>query len=129
MEFAFQSLTNSWLEKHPLVFWLLQHPVISLTGLFLIVVLLFRLFSALAQLLDKLWIWLLKLPILLIKFLLSLRGKTLKTASINTEGELKLDTEKMGKIIEKLELIERQQQQIIQEIASLKQEKNSSIVS
>ena len=128
MEFALQSLTNSWIEKHPLVFWLLQHPVISLTSLFILTVLLFRLFSALAQLLDKLWIWLLKLPILLIKFLLSLRGKTLKTASINSDGELKLGTEKMGKIIEKLELIERQQQQIIRELAALKQEKDSSIV-
>ena len=71
MEFAIQSsiqsLFNSWIVKHPFVFWLWQHPIISVVGLFLGIVLLLRLFSVIAKLLDLLWIWLLKSPITLVK--------------------------------------------------------------
>ena len=49
MEFAIQSFFNSWLVKHPSIFWLLQHPIISLVGLFLGIVLLLRLFSVIAK--------------------------------------------------------------------------------
>lgn len=127
MEFAIQSsiqsLVNSWIVKHPFLFWLWQHPIISVVGLFLSVVLLFRLFSVLAKLLDLLWIWLLKSPITLVKSLLGLKNKsTAKTAIIRTQN-LSLESEKITQIIQQLELINSQQQQIMKDIAILKKEK------
>lgn len=125
MEFALQSgiqsLFNSWIVKHPSIFWLWQHPIISVIGLLFSLVLLFRLFSAIAQLLDLLWIWVLKSPIMLFKSLFNLRNRSATTAIIKTQN-LTLDSAKIAQIIEHLESIDRQQQQIMADLAALKKQ-------
>ena len=128
MEFAFQSIVNPWVAKHPLVMWLLQHPVISVIGVLLAAVLLLRLFSAIAFLLDKLWIWLLKSPVLLIKFLLRNKTTSVKKTTVITHQNSTIEPEKISQIIQQLEKIDRQQQQIMKDIAILKQQKNDSII-
>ena len=128
MEFAIQSFFNSWVEKHPLIFWLLQHPVISLVSILLITVLLFRLFAALAQLLDKLWIWLLKSPIILIKYILGIKNKTSEEVSTINPHELTIEPEKISQIIQQLEIINQQQQQIMKDIATLKRKQENSLL-
>ena len=124
MEFAIQSsiqsLFNSWIIEHPFIFWLWQHPIISFFGLLLSVVLLFRLFSVIAKLLDLLWIWLLKSPIVLIKSVF--RFKKPETTAIIRTQNLTLESEKITKIIQQLELINSQQQQIMADIAVLKKQ-------
>lgn len=126
MEFAIkssiQSLFNSWLVKHPSIFWLLQHPIISFMSLLLGIVLLFRLFSVLAKLLDLLWIWLLKSPITLVKSLLGLKNKSTATKAIIHTQNLSIESEKITQIIQQLELINLQQQQIMEDIAVLKKQ-------
>lgn len=128
MEFAIQSLINPWVEQHPFIAWLLQHPIISLVSLFLIVVLLFRLFSAIAHLLDKLWIWLLKSPVLLIKSLFGLKKESPEIAAIINSNDLAIDPEKITQIIQQLEIINQQQKQIMEDIAVLKQKQDNSVV-
>ena len=122
MEFALHSIVNSWIEKHPLVVWLLQHPITSLIGFSLAIVLLLRLFSAVAYLLDKFWLWLLKLPILLFKLLLRKKNQPPQKSSAIVNSQLEIESEKITCIIEQLEKINQQQQQIIQDIALLKQQ-------
>lgn len=124
MEFVSLSPVNSWIVKHPFVFWLWQHPIISFVGLFLGIVLLLRLFSVIAKLLDLLWIWLLKSPITLVKSLLGLKNKSTATTAIIRTQNLSIDSEKISQIIQKLELINRQQQQIMEDIAILKKQSN-----
>lgn len=128
MEFAIQSsiqsLFNSWFVKHPSIFWLWQHPIISVAGLFLGIVLLLRLLGVIAKLLDLLWIWLLKSPITLVKSLLGLKNRAIaKTAIIRTQN-LTIESEKITQIIQQLELINSQQQQIMEDIAILKKQSN-----
>ena len=126
MEFAIKSFYYSWVENHPSIIWLLQHPIISLISILLIITLFFRLFFAIAQLLDRLWIWLLKSPILLLKSVLGIKGKSSETISEITLKELTIEPEKIGQIIEQLETINRQQQQIIKDIALLKEKQKDS---
>jgi hypothetical protein len=127
MEFAIQSFVNSWVEQHPLMIWLLQHPIISLISFFLIIILLFRLFSAIAQLLDKLWIWLIKSPIILIKSLFKFKSKPTETTITVSQELPAIDPVQISQIIEQLAIIQQQQQQIMQDIATLKQEKKIKI--
>ena len=124
MEFALQSMVNSWVEKHPLIMWLLQHPITSVIGFSLAIVLLLRLFSAVAYLLDKFWLWLLRLPIVLVKLLIGSRKKPLEKASMIAHTPLNLEPEKVNQIIEQLEAIHQQQQQMIKDIATLKQKQD-----
>lgn len=126
MEFALQSIINPWVAQHPLIMWLLQHPIISVISLLLSVALLLRLFSAIAFLLDKLWIWLLKSPVLLVKFLLRNKTTSVKKTTVITRQHSTIEPEKISQIIEYLETINQQQQQIMQDIALLKQQNNSS---
>ena len=128
MEFAIQSFFNSWVEKHPLIIWLLQHPIISLVSIFLIIVLLFRLLAVIAQLLDKLWIWLLKSPIILIKFILGIKNKPSEKVSAVNPQELTIEPEKISQIIQQLEIINQQQQQIMKDLATLKQKQKNPLL-
>lgn len=128
MELAIKSLVNSWFEQHPFIIWILQHPIISLVSLFISIVLLFRLFSAIASLLDKLWIWLLKAPFVLLKFLFGIKPKSTEPTATIINQELLLEPEKISQIMQQLETINQQQQQIIQDIAVLKQKTNHSVV-
>jgi hypothetical protein len=101
---------------------LLQHPLISLISFLSALILLFRIFNAIAQLLDKLWIWLLKSPIVLFKSLFGFQNKPTETSLLKSQELSATNSLQISQIMEKLETIKQQQQQIIREIATLKQQ-------
>ena len=116
---------NSWLEQHSNVAWFLQHPWLSLGLLFISLVLLFRLFAALAQLLDNLWIWILRSPVLLFKSLFRI-GKKESDPPAMVENQINptstFESETLSQVLNKLEKIEEQQTQILQAISALKKQ-------
>jgi hypothetical protein len=122
MEFALNSVIDRWFEAHPSILWLVQHPVLSIVGCLIGVVLLARLLAAIALLIDRLWLWILKSPILLIKSLFGGKAKN-QEESIQNSGYITIDNSpQLEKIVTQLVAIEKQQQQILKEIAQLKQE-------
>ncbi len=122
MELAFQSLANHWIEQHPRIFWLLQHPVITLVGILISVILCSRLLFAIAYLIDRIWLWIIKAPWLLLKSLLGIKNKTAEAVGNTINYELAINPEQLTKIVNQLERIEKQQKQILQDVASLKQQ-------
>ncbi len=114
-------IVNSWLEQHWVAAWLLHHTWLSLGLLFVALILLFRLFAALAQLLDRLWLWLLRSPILIIKSLLGI-GKQALDPSLQVSTTVDIEAEVVSQISIQLTLIQQQQAQIIKEIAALKKQ-------
>ena len=122
MELTSPFLSSHWLEQHPIMFWMVQHPIISIVGSFIGVILFSRLLSAIAYLIDKVWLWIIKTPWLLIKSLLGINKKTSEDVGNTINYELAINPEQLTKIIKQLARIEKQQQQILQDIASLKQE-------
>jgi hypothetical protein len=121
MEFAVNSLLDSWLEAHPSVFWSIEHPILTIVVLLIGVVLFARLLAAIASLIDRLWLWLLKSPILLLKSIF--RGKPKETEEpIQNSGYITIDNStQLEKIAAQLTIITHQQQQLLQEIAQLKE--------
>ena len=122
MEFTFPFINNHWLEQHPIIFWMVQHPIISIIAVLIGVILFSRLLSAIAYLIDKVWLWIIKTPWLLIKSLFGIKKKPSEEVGNTINYELAINPEQLTKIVNKLERIEKQQQQILQDIASLKQE-------
>ena len=114
-------ILDSWLQQHSVVAWLLQHPLISLGLLFISLVLLFRLFAALTQILDRLWLWLLRSPILLIKSLLGI-GKKESEPTLLVNKTSNIESDMAQQLVTQLQLIQKQQTQIINEITALKKQ-------
>ncbi|MDJ0688203.1 MAG: hypothetical protein QNJ41_06825 [Xenococcaceae cyanobacterium MO_188.B32] len=116
------SLLQDWLANHPFIFWLCQHPIITVIGTFIIGVILWRLLTAIANAIasaiDKVWLWIFRAPILLLK---SLFGVSEKVPVAEEKLQITIDPAQFQQIITQLHQIQAQQQLIIQEINTLKQ--------
>ena len=82
---------------------------------------LFRLFAALTQILDRLWLWLLRTPILLIKSLLGI-GKKESELTLLVNKTSNIESDMAQQLVTQLQLIQKQQTQIINEITALKKQ-------
>jgi hypothetical protein len=117
-----------WLSQHPLIAWLVSHPVMALlTGLVAIILgvrLLLTIYRAIASTIDRLWLGILRSPWLLLKFLFGWQPKP-KTVTSNTtvtNYEVTNDSQQLQEIMTRLDQIQQQQQEIIQDLALLKQQ-------
>lgn len=120
---------DSWFDQHPFMYWLTQHPTISIITTLVLVVLLIRLlvtiYRAIANSIDRLWLWILQSPFLLVKFLFGWEFKSkknLQTTNTITNYELTTNSEQLQEIITRLDKVQEQQKLILQEIAQLKQQ-------
>lgn len=127
MGIAINSWFNYWFAQHPTIYWLIQHPWLTSIATIILVVFLVRFFVTIYQivvnLIDRVWLWILRSPFLLIKFLFGweIKTKQLPNSTQITNYELISDREQLKNICDRLDLIQQQQQQILQEIALLKQ--------
>lgn len=117
-----------WLANHPAIAWMYAHPLLSLLavliGLILTLRLLATIYRAIAQAIDRLWLWILRSPWLLLKLIW--KGKTTpqaaKTQTTINSYEVSNNSAQLQSMLERLDTIQQQQQQIIQELAELKQQ-------
>jgi len=124
---------NSWLSSHPLVYWLTHHPLISFFIILISGVLLIRLlltiYRAIANTIDRMWFFILRSPWLLLKVLFGWEKKTpdFPPKSVITNYEITNNPEQLQTILNRLDQIQKQQAQILLDLAQLKQA--SSVVS
>jgi hypothetical protein len=116
---AFSSLLYDWFAEHPIIFWLLTHPIITFFIVLVSLFLLWRLLNALGSLVDRLWLWILQSPLLVGKSLLRL-GKKPGSRTHDIITTQLTEKEQLNLILTKLEAIEQKQQLIMEEIATLK---------
>ena len=126
MELAVQYPVDSWFAEHTSILWLLQHPFISVVGFVIILVLFARLLVAIATLIDRLWLWILKLPITLFQSIFASEEKPKDTFPATINYELTTNPEKFEQILQKLNAIEHQQKQILQDLAVIKNNSQSN---
>lgn len=121
MQIGFNSLLNNWFANHPFIFWLYQHPVIALVITFVLGVILWRLLAAIAfvitSIIDRVWLWIFRSPILLFKSLFGFSEEIAEPEKL----ALSINPAQFKQIIAQLNQITAQQELIIQEINALKQ--------
>lgn len=124
---SINSRIGTWLANHPTLAWLVHHPLISLIAGLIAVVLIVRLvatiYRAIASTIDRMWLWILRSPFLLLKLLFGWEIKP-KHNAVNTtitNYEVTSNPEQLQQIMARLDLIQQQQQQIIQDLEHLKQ--------
>lgn len=119
------SLLNDWFANHPLIFWLCQHPIVTLIGTFIIGVILWRLLAAIAFVIttaiDKVWLWIFRAPVLFFQSLFEVKEKIPAAAET---PQITINPTQFKQIINQLNQIQAQQKAIIQEINTLKQTNN-----
>ena len=117
---------DAWLMQHPFIFWLVNHPIISLIGGLITIILTVRLlatiYRAIANMIDRMWLWILRSPWLLLKFLFGWEVKPHPPNSIVTNYEVTNNPEQLQEIMTRLDKIQQQQEQILQDLAQLKQQ-------
>lgn len=121
MQTGLNSFLHDWFLQHPFVFWLYQHPIITVISTFIIGVILWRLLAAIAFMItttiDKVWLWIFRSPML---FFQSLFGDSSKLPAAEDRLEITINPTQFKQIIHQLNHIQAQQQSIIQEINTLK---------
>ena len=120
MSFSLESFTNSWVNDHPFLNWLILHPFGAIVLMLFGLVLLMRLLSVLVHFLDKLWISLLQTPVNFVKSLFGINHSPLAQSNVVNQN-LALNKENFSLILRQLERINHQQEQIITELSNLKQ--------
>ena len=124
---SISSRLDAWLVQHPSIAWLIGHPIISLiSGLvtaILVIRLLVTVYRAIANAIDRMWLWILRSPFSLLKFLFGWEVKTKAASNLTvTNYEVTDNPELLQQIVIQLNKIQQQQEQIMQDLERLKQQ-------
>lgn len=122
------SYLDVWLVNHPFLHWLVNHPLISLFSSLIAVILIIRLFltiyRGISNTIDRMWLWILQSPFLLLKFVFGweVKSKSVSSDTTITNYEVTNDLEQLQEIMTRLDTIQQQQKEILQDMAQLKQQ-------
>jgi hypothetical protein len=113
---SINSSLNGWIDQHPQLVWLVNHPLQSF-GIFLLGVFLFSgLLGAISKITEKFWLFILTYPFKIFLNIWILVSKSLK----KDDDDQKTETQKrVTDILSRLESIRQEQTLLSQELESL----------
>ena len=123
----FNHLFDSWFAQHPNIYWLIEHPWLSASVTLILIIFVVRLLVAIYRLvintIDRLWLWIMRSPLLLLKWLFGweFKPKQQPNSLQVINKELTGERQELKIINQRLDLIQQQQQQILEEITQLRQ--------
>ena len=111
---------NNWLETHPLLAWLIAHPISTLILLFLLCFLLGVLLVAIAQLTTHFWLTTLRFPLKVSGWLVPKMSQTfsnqVKGNKTKTPSPINDQQQRLLSITARLEELKREQEDLWQEM-------------
>lgn len=127
IEAGLTSFVNNWFKDHPILSWIVNHPIQDLVILLAIIVLFGGLLKAIGRLVEKAWISVIIAPFKLIQSFLGIGSKSLGnvmkaglvTVPSNqtlTQGDRKQD---VANIINQLNALKQHQEKLLQELAAI----------
>ena len=141
LQSAIDGMFKNWMDSHPVVFWLVSHPLISLAMLLLFIFIILGFLQALGNFFAKGWLFILQIPLKLMQGVLSLGSKSVSNlggvvvnslVSKNPENKnnsaLQLrgvesnsleSQERIANILTRLEAIRQEQNQLLQEASAI----------
>ncbi|NES93942.1 MAG: hypothetical protein F6K32_01645 [Desertifilum sp. SIO1I2] len=150
-QIAVQEAITNWLNAHPIIHWLVNHPLLSLFLILLSIVLIISLIQALIGLIKKAWIAIFTSPTKLIQSVVTLIYKSISWAiqfvwlnfkptsqkalvASPSVTDIKMiivpedlaidDSSKLNEILQKIESLQQEQSKLLQEIFTLSQQKH-----
>jgi len=138
---AIDGMFKNWMDSHPVVFWLVSHPLISLAMLLLFIFIILGFLQALGNFFAKGWLFILQIPLKFMQGVLSLASKSVsnlggvvvnslvsKNPKDKNNSALQLrgvesnsleSQERIANILIRLEAIRQEQNQLLQEASAI----------
>lgn len=119
---AISDSLQSWFAAHPVIGWLITHPLLSL-GLLLVTLFVLRgLFRAIVRFSEQTWLFLLQSPFLLGQQILKLTGRLfrrLPTQSLLPQAPVQPSSERLTLLLSRLEQLNHEQDELLREVKTL----------
>ena len=138
---AIKGTVKDWIDSHPVVFWLVSHPLISLAILLIFIFIILGLLQALGSLFAQAWLFILQSPVKFMQAVLSVGSKFVsnvggvavnslvsKNPKEKNNSALQLrgvesnsleSEERLANILARLEVIREEQNQLLQEASAI----------
>ena len=138
---AINASVKNWIDSHPLIFWLVSHPLIALAILLLSIFIILGLFQALGSFFAKGWLFILQLPGKFMQRVFSVGSKSVSnlggmavnsfaSRNLGENNNLSLplngvqsnsseSQERLANILTRLEAIRQEQNQLLQEAEAI----------
>ncbi len=110
-----------WIAEHPIVAWVVAHPLWAIAVTLLVLLSAWGLLGAIARFIQQAWLFILQAPLKLIYWLF---GRTFKLFNqVNAFQFTQLDQpdaqKRLPEILDRLEILRKEQEILIQEMRSL----------
>lgn len=112
---------RDWLANHPIVFWLVTHPLWLLGSLLLLLFFLSGLLGAVSQLTQNLWLAILNFPVRLSQWIWSRTFGLVRAIALPsppTSGSSPSQT-RLTDILNRLDALQQEQDALLQELRTL----------
>jgi signal transduction histidine kinase len=123
---------QDWLAVHPIVAWMVHHPIAALFLLAVVIILFWGLIRAIAQLTERIWISLLQVPLKLSLWFWKWVSRPLKhmkliQSSAPTATPPATTQTQLVEILARLEALSQEQSQLMKEFRTLVSRQNIKI--
>jgi len=116
----FETMIETWMQNHPVVAWFLNHPIISVVLLLVLIVLLRGLLSAIARLTERIWIAILRLPVMVVSQSMGAITRLFNRPRIAaTTDEEETSQKRLTFILERLDTLRQEQDELLQEVRTM----------
>lgn len=114
-----------WIAEHPVVAWVVTHPLWAIAVILLVLLSAWGLLGAIAQFIQQAWLFILQAPLKLIYWLFGRTFKLFNQANAFQFTQLdQTGTQKrLPEILDRLEILRKEQEALIQEMRSLLESK------
>lgn len=115
------SLQN-WLTAHPLIHWVVDHPLWTVGLVVLTIFLFWGLLRAIARFIEQLWLVILRSPLLLFRWVLGMGTRTYQRLADAKDLPVPAPVENQARLTEiltRLEALRQEQDQLLQEVKTL----------
>lgn len=117
---AMLTILQKWMQDHPLVAWVIGHPLLSVGILLAVVVLLRGLLDAIARLTERVWLAILRAPVRVANWLFtSTTQRFIHTTLPPAQPEQPTQQERLMAIFTRLEAIQQEQDTLLKEVRAL----------
>lgn len=113
---------QAWMLEHPILSWIITHPLWSIALLVLVLFLCWSLLGAVAQFTQQAWLALLQSPLKATQLLSRSAFQSFKRADVFSSTELTSQQdvqERLSKIVSRLEVLQQEEEALIREMQSI----------
>ena len=112
---------KAWLAMHPVVAWVMSHPLWAITLFFVALLLSWGLLGAIARLIQQAWFLILQAPLKLLQWIFNNLFKAFPRRGLKAEEPTVLEQreQRLLETLNRLEALQQEQEELMQEVKTI----------